>query len=57
MYAAAYSQNPEMVTTLLKAGADGKAKDRKGKTAFDYAQNNDKLESTDAYRKLNDALY
>ena len=38
MYAAAYNKDPEVITVLLKAGADAKAKDRWGKTAFDYAQ-------------------
>jgi hypothetical protein len=33
------------------------AKDSTGKTAFDYAQENEKLKDTDAYRKLNDAQY
>ena len=42
---------------LLNAGADAKAKDDKGKTAFDCAKNSEKLKNTDAYWKLNDALY
>jgi hypothetical protein len=37
--------------------ADGKAKDSYGKTAFDYAQDNEKLKGTDAYWKLNEARY
>ena len=57
MYAAMYNQNPEEITTLLKAGADGKAKDREGKTAFDHAQVNEKLTGTDAYWKHNEAQY
>jgi hypothetical protein len=39
----------------LKAGADAKAKDVWGKTAFDYAQRNLKLNGTDAYRKIEEA--
>jgi len=39
----------------LKAGADAKAKDKLGKTAFDYAQANEKLKGTDAYRQLQEA--
>jgi hypothetical protein len=52
---AAVNQNPEVISTLLKAGADAKAKDRDGKTAFDYAQKNEKLKGTDAYRQLEEA--
>jgi len=55
MDAAMNNHNPEVITTLLKAGADAKAKDSAGKTAFDYAQNNEKLKGTDAYRKLQEA--
>jgi ankyrin repeat protein len=57
MYAARYNPNPEIITVLLNAGAFTKAKSDEGKTAFDYAQGNDKLKGTDAYRKLKDALY
>ena len=44
-----------MITTLLKAGADAKAKDNEGHTAFDYVQYNEKLKGTDAYQKLEEA--
>jgi ankyrin repeat protein len=48
--------NPEaMIRAFLKAGADAKAKDSDGKTAFDYAQTNEKLKGTDAYRQLQQA--
>ncbi len=57
MYAAAFSYNPEMIMALLKAGADAKAKDNAGKTAFDHAQANEKLKCTDAYWKLHKAVY
>jgi ankyrin repeat protein len=57
MYAAKNNQNPGVITTLLKAGADGKAKNSEGKTAFNHAQDNEKLKGTDAYWKLNEALY
>jgi hypothetical protein len=43
---------PELITTLLNAGADAKAKSSVGKTAFNFAQYNLKLIGTDAYRKL-----
>jgi ankyrin repeat protein len=46
---------PEVITVLLKAGADGTAKDSMGKTAFDYAKNNEKLKGTDAIRQLEEA--
>ena len=46
-----------MIVTLLRAGADGKAKDSEGKTAFDIAKENPKLNGTDAYWALKDAQY
>jgi ankyrin repeat protein len=55
MYAAGFNKNPEVTTVLLKTGADPKAKDRMGKTAFDYAQENELLKGTDAYRQLEEA--
>jgi ankyrin repeat protein len=55
MYAAETNQNPEVITTLLKSGADAKAKDNAGKTALDYAQDNENLKGTDAYRQLQEA--
>ena len=54
---AKYDKNPESIMMLLKAGADGKAKDGKGKTAFDYAKENKALKDTEAYWALNDAQY
>ena len=55
MFAALYNPNPEVITTLLKAGAKAKAKDSKGKTAFDYAKANKKLKGTDALRQFKEA--
>jgi len=55
MYAAWENPNPEVVVTLLKAGADVKAKSYSGKTAFDYAQDNEKLKGTDALKQLEEA--
>jgi ankyrin repeat protein len=52
MNAASHSRNPEIITTLLKAGADAKARDRFGTTALGYAQSNAKLKDTDADRQL-----
>ena len=47
--------NPEVITALLKAGADAKAKDVHGNTAFDYARHNDKLAGTEVYKELETA--
>ena len=44
-----------MITVLLRAGADAKAKDNKGKTALDYALGNVSLKDTAAYRQLEEA--
>jgi ankyrin repeat protein len=55
MLAAWRNQNPQVVSTLLKAGADGKVKDYDGKTAFDHAQSNTKFRGTDALEKLEEA--
>jgi ankyrin repeat protein len=43
------------MTELLKAGADAKAKDSQGKTAFDYAQDNEELKGTYTYQQLQKA--
>jgi len=56
MLAAAYNANPDVLTALLKAGADAKAKDSGGKTALDYAQENDNLAGTEALRLLESSL-
>ena len=47
----------ESVKVLLKAGADASVKDKDGKTAWDHAQDNEKLKGTDAYWMLNDARF
>jgi ankyrin repeat protein len=53
MYAASSTQNPEVIIALLKAGADGKKEDLAvGKTAFEWAQGNEKLKGTDALQQL-----
>ena len=57
MAAAMSNENPEVIMTLLKAGAEAKAKDNNGFTAFDYAQEDERLKGTDAYQMLNDAQY
>ncbi len=52
-----FNKNPEVIMTLLKAGADGKLKDSNGHTAFDWAEYNEALKGTDAYQALKDAQY
>ena len=52
-----YNQNPEIITTLLKHGADAKAKSNEGKTALDYAKDNPKIYQTEAYWELNQVMY
>jgi ankyrin repeat protein len=54
-WAAIYNSNPEMITTLLRAGADAKAKNKLGKTALYWAQKNEGLKDTDAFRQLEEA--
>jgi ankyrin repeat protein len=55
MYAAWKNPNPVATTTLLKAGADAKATDNRGYAAIDFANENEKLKDTNAYRQLLDA--
>jgi ankyrin repeat protein len=50
--AAQFQGRPDAVAALLNAGADARTKDNAGKMAFDYAQKNEKLKDTDAYRQL-----
>jgi hypothetical protein len=40
---------------LLNDGADAKAKEKLGTTAFGYGQSSSKLKDTDAYRQLQEA--
>jgi ankyrin repeat protein len=55
MIACRYNQNAEVVSVLLLAGADGKAKDNRGLEAIDYAADNAALKESDAYRQLQKA--
>ena len=55
MYAATSNMNPGVIAVLLKAGANGKLKSSDDKTAFDYADGNDKLKGTEAYNALRKA--
>lgn len=54
---AAFNSNPEVITTLLKAGADATTKSNRNKTAFDYAKENEDLKGTSAYWELNNARF
>ena len=51
------NETPAVVDTLLKAGADAGARDRIGRTPFDFAKKNSKLKGTDAYWRLNEARF
>jgi ankyrin repeat protein len=55
MIACMRNPNTEVVSTLLKAGAEAKIKDNRGRTALDYAENNETLKGSDAYRMLQEA--
>jgi ankyrin repeat protein len=57
MWAVQSNPNPDCVTALLDAGADGKPTDKAGRTAFDYAKENQKLKGTKVYWQLNDARF
>ena len=57
MHAASFNSNPDVITVLLKAGADVKVKSRLGETALDYAKENEEIYKTKAYWELNDANY
>ena len=52
MWAAMYYEIPDKIIALLDAGADAKLKDKMGKMAFDYAQENWRFAGTEAYRRL-----
>jgi ankyrin repeat protein len=51
MYAAHYNQHAEVITTLLKAGADANAKDDEGTTALNFAQTNEAVQGTEDVRR------
>lgn len=57
MLAAKNNPNPKIIMALLKAGADPTIKDSKGLSTFEHAKGNKGLADTDAYWKLNDALF
>ena len=55
--AARYNGNPVVIAMLLGAGADPNARTGDGGTPWDFAQENDALEGTDALQLLNDARF
>ncbi|MGM0601533.1 MAG: ankyrin repeat domain-containing protein [Candidatus Rifleibacteriota bacterium] len=55
MQAAAHNSEPKIITILVEAGADINARDKSGKTAFDYAKDNKHIKGSKAYKKLKDA--
>ena len=61
LHAAIFADDAEeKVKILLDAGADRRAKDKDGKTAWDYARESDvklKFEGTKAYRSLKPKWY
>lgn len=52
MSAARSNRNPEVISVLLKNGADASIRDNEGKIAVDYAAVNTRLKNTDAYQEL-----
>jgi ankyrin repeat protein len=51
------TENPEVISLLLRAGADPDLRDDYGKTALDYARKNELLQGTDALKALKAARY
>jgi len=47
----------DVIKALLAEGADGKAKDNRGKNPFDIAMYYGHIKNTEAYQLLNDAQY
>ena len=56
-WAAMFDSNPSAITALIEGGVDPGARDKDGKLPFDYAQDNEALKGTDAYRLLNEARF
>lgn len=55
--AVGYNDNPAIVGALLDAGADATARDNRGSTPWDYAQDDKALKGTAAYWHLNAARF
>ena len=52
---AAANNIAEVITVLLKPGADVNAKSRERKTALDYAKDNESIKGTKAMKELKEA--
>jgi ankyrin repeat protein len=52
MAAAYFNSNPDVIKTLLEAGADPLLKSNKGATALDYLRCNKKMKNSKAYNLL-----
>ena len=50
-------RHTHLVETLLKAGANGKAMTKDGKTALNLAKDNYRLHGTDSLQTLRDAAH
>ena len=57
LHVAAWAGSAENVTFLLTVGADVQAKNYRGKTPWDLAQDNEKLHDTEAYLALQAARF
>ena len=57
LHLAALGGTAEAVMALLGAGADPKVRNNSDELPFDYARDNEKLQGTDAYWKLNEARF
>ena len=56
-HAAAYNDAPAVITALLDTGANAAARTNWGATPWDLAQDNEALEGTDAYWRLNEERF
>ena len=57
LHRTAVRNNPSVIKALIEGGEDPGARDYDGFTPFDYAQENEALRGTDAYRMLNDGRF
>ena len=57
LHLAAFENNPAVVEALIAGGADPKARDKAGRLPVDCAKDNEALQGTDAYRRLNEARF
>jgi len=57
MFAAGSNTNPDVISVLIKAGADVNARNERGWTALKFAKDNPAIKGTKVYWELNDAQY